>query len=257
MNRRSMIRAALAVACLAAVAACVSPEKKLRDEKMSGGHLALARKLMEQQRMQEALTQADLAIRESKKNADAWMTRGQIKFFMADYAPAIEDFDRAMDLRDRFTEALSWRAWARIEIGDLAGAETDYRAALEDRTYPTPEKLHLNLGLLLVRMGRGKEGIASLKDAVTVNPAYTRGHYELGRLEEEAGNVNDARISYEAAIGGMKDSPDLNLRLALVLEKTGEGARAKEYFKRVIDLAPEGPEAVTARDHLKRLDPSS
>jgi len=38
-----------------------------------------------------------------------------------------------------------------------------------------------------------------------------------------------------------------------MLERSGDGARAKEHFKRVIELAPDGPEASTAREHLKRL----
>ena len=248
--------AALAAAALLALPACYSPEKRIREEKRSASHLALAQRLLEQRRTQEALGQVDLALKEWKKNPDAWLVRGQVHFSFGDYPTAIEDFSTAMEHRERFTEALSWRAWARIESGDPQGGEADYRKALEDRTYPTPEKLHLNLALLLFRNGREAEGVAELKEAVRINPAYARGHYELGKAQERGGNLTGAVISYQAALGGMKDSADLNLRLGLALEGTGEGGKAKEYFKRVIDLSPSGPEATTAREHLARLEPS-
>jgi tetratricopeptide (TPR) repeat protein len=260
-NRRPGLRAAAAAAAAAALLpallACASPQKRMRAEKRSGSHLALARKLMEQQRFQEALGQADLALHEMKKNADAWLVRGQVRFGLGDYGPAVEDFSRALELKPAMTEALSWRAWAHIESGDAARAEADYRTALKDRTYPTPEKLHLNLGMLLLKVGREAEAVREMERAVALNPAYARGHYELGKIKDRSGDTGSALVHFQAALGGMKDSADLNLRLAIALERTGDGVRAREHFKRVLELAPSGPEAATARDHLKRLDSPS
>jgi len=255
MKRRIVPVAVLVL--LVALPACVSPEKKLSVQKRSDTHLALARKLMEEQRYPEALGQVNLAINDTKKNPDAYMTRGQIEFMRAEYAPAIEDFTSAMRYRDSFTEARSWRAWAYIESGDLKAGETDYREGLKDRTYITPEKLHLNLALLLYRTGRDAEGLSELRQAVEVNPGYARGNFELGKALEKNGDLKGALTYYQAALGGMKDSADLNLRYALALEKSGEGSRAREHFKRVIELSPDGPEALTARDHLKALEASS
>lgn len=255
MSRR--IAAAVLLAALVFTAGCLDPEKKMRAGKRSASHLSLARKLMENQRMRDALVQVDMALDEDRKNVEAWLVRGQVHFAIGEYVLAIEDLDQALKLRPSFTEARSWRAWARIESGDAAGGEADYREALRDTTYTTPEKIHLNLGLLLIKEGRPAEGLDELKRAVKVNPAYARGHYELGIVQEKDGNTTGALVSYQAALGGMKDSADLNLRLALALEKTGEGARAREHFKRVIEIAPDGAEAATARDHLKRLESSS
>lgn len=257
VRSRALLPGFLAAALAFSGAACASPEKRIRSEKRSDTHLALAQKLMEDRRLQEALNQADLSLQESKKNPDAYMARGQIEFMRAEYERAIEDFTSALRHRPVFTEARSWRAWAYIETGNLAAAEEDYRQGLLDRTYLTPEKLHLNLALLLGRTGRDAEGLAELRRAVGANPAYSRGHYELGKALEKGGDLKGALASYEAALGGMKDSADLNLRLALALERNGDGGRAREHFKRVIEISPEGPEALTARDHLKRLEASS
>jgi len=257
INARAILAAGLGAALFVSGPACAASEKKIRAQKRSDTHLALAQKLMEENRLPEALNQADLALQESKKNPDAYMARGQIEFLRTEYARSIDDFTQALHYRPIFTEARSWRAWAYIESGNLAAAAQDYREGLNDRTYLTPEKLHLNLALLLYRTGRDAEGLQELKLAVATNPAYARGHYELGKALEKNGDLKSALGSYEAALGGMKDSADLNLRIALALEKSGEGGRAREHFKRVLEISPDGPEAPTARDHLKRLEASS
>ena len=257
IDRRALLGAAAAAALLLAAPACQSAQKKDLSMKRNASHVALARKLIEQNRLNEALTQTNMAIEEWGEGAEAYLLRGQVHFMLGLYSPAIEDFDGAMARQAEFTEALSWRAWARAESGDSAGAEQDWMKALADPKYPSPEKIHFNLALLYVRTGRKDDAISHLERAVANSPGYSRGHYELGKLRQEAGDFGGASRSFQAALGGMKDSPDLNLRLALVLERQGEGARAREHFKRVIELSPDGPEAELARDHLRRLDTAS
>src|SRR5712691_9033339 len=123
---RARVVPALGIALVLMSGACASSEKSVRAAKRSDSQLSLAQKLMEQQRYAEALSHADLAIKESRKNPDAYLTRGQIEFMRAEYAVAIEDFTTARRYRPAFTEALSWRAWAYIESGDLKAAEADY-----------------------------------------------------------------------------------------------------------------------------------
>lgn len=254
---RRLVRAGAALLAAVALLACVSAQKRFVDEKRAESHMALARKLMEQQRLPEALTQSNLAVERWSKSPDAWFLRGQVHFRLALYPQAIEDFTAALERSEDFTEALSWRAWAAAESGDVASAERDWNEALTDPRYPTPEKLHLNLGLLLFREGRTAEGLVHLEKAVATNPGYARGYYELGKARQEAGDLGGATTAYEAALGGMKDSADLNLRLALALEAQGQQARAREHFKRVIELSPDGPAAELARDHLRRLEPAT
>lgn len=231
-----------------------SSQKKLGEQKKSALSVALAKRLYQDGRLQEALGQANQGIEQWRENHEAWLIRGQIHFSIREYDKAIADFDGALAQNPDIAEAWSWRAWANVEKGDLQQAENDWKQALQTSGYTTPEKIYLNLGLLYFRQGREEEALDALQRSVTVNPAYSRGHYELGKAQERGGKYTKALISYEAALGGMKDSPDLNLRLALALERAGDGSRAKVHYRRVLELAPDGPEASTAREHLQRLE---
>jgi Tfp pilus assembly protein PilF len=252
-SRRVAAAAVLLLAFLGGLA-CVTSQRKIRHQKRSAAHVALARRLIEQHRLHEALTQTNLALEEWKKNPAAFHVRGQIRFGLELYLQSVDDFTQAMEFGEDVTESLVWRAWARAESGDFAAAEHDWLKALGDPHYPTPEKIHLNLALYYLRDGRRDNAVSHIERAVQMNPAYSRGHYELGKLRQESGDLDGAIVSFQAALGGLKNSPEVNLRLALVLEESGEGARAREHFKRVIELSPDGPEADTARDHLKRLE---
>ncbi len=256
-ERTLVVRGALLLVLVLLLAACANATKQITQEKLSDTHVALAKELFKQQRMHEALGQVNLALQNWQENPEAWFVRGQVHVWLREYARAVEDFGTAIEYRPGFAEYLSWRALARVELGDLDAAEQDWKEALRDATYMTPEKIYLNLGLLEKRRGRESEGVIYLEKAVTVNPAYSRGHYELGKAHDEAGELSKAIIAYEAALGGLRDSADLNLRLGIVLGKAGEGQRAKEYLRRVIELAPDGPEAETARAHLQRIGSAS
>lgn len=256
-ERTLIFRGAALLALVVLLAACTSTRKQLTQEKLSATHVALAQELYKQERMQGALRQVHLALQKWQENPEAWFVRGQVHVWIREYARAVEDFSTALQYRSGFAEYLSWRALAHVMLENPDAAERDYMEALQDTTYMTPEKIYLNLGLLEKRRGRETEGLEYLEKAVTVNPAYSRGHYELGKTHDEAGNLSKAVIAYEAALGGLRDLTDLNLRLGIVLDKMGEGHRAKQYLQRVIELAPDGPEAETARTHLQRIGSAS
>lgn len=253
-ERTRLLAAAMILLLGLASGACMSAQKRDLAQKKAASHVALALKLVEQNRLNEALTQANMALAQWEEDPEGHLVRGQVNFMLGLYSSAIQDFNRAMEVQEDLTQALVWRGWAFAESGDPVQAEKDWMKALTDPAYPTPEKVHLNLGLLMIRQGRRAEGRRHLELAVSTKPGYARGHFELGKLQQEDADYRQAAASYQAAMGGMKNSPDLNLRMGLVLEAQGQGARAREYFKRVLELSPDGPESELARDHLKRLD---
>ncbi len=77
------------------------------------------------------------------------------------------------DLRDTL-------GWVRHRSGDLAGAEADYRAALE--LQPT-SGTHLHLGQVLAAAGRKAEAADSYRQALALEPRNLAAQDELRRLQ--------------------------------------------------------------------------
>jgi tetratricopeptide (TPR) repeat protein len=75
-------------------------------------------------------------------------------------------------------------------------------------------------------------------------------NFNLGNLLEEAGQREAALIHYKIATREDPLFPDAQLSLALLYEKLGLRRKAKEHWRRYLQLVPEGSWAEVARQHL-------
>ena len=81
-------------------------------------------------------------------------------------------------LAAKFAEAM-----ARHEAGDMAAAETQYRALLADKPNHA-DALHM-LGLLHFQTGRPEPAIDLIRKAITHHPKNAAFHANLGRILNE------------------------------------------------------------------------
>ncbi len=81
--------------------------------------------------------------------------------------------------------------------GDVAGAETAYRRAVE--LAPADAAAHFNLGLLLEQRGVRTEAAEELRRVIELDPDHYWALYQLGRLAEEAGDDKRAVRYYARA----------------------------------------------------------
>ncbi|AKS41072.1 tetratricopeptide repeat-containing sulfotransferase family protein [Wenzhouxiangella marina] len=63
---------------------------------------------------------------------------------------------------------LHWRGLARLQLGELKGAEGDLRQAIKQA--PDRAHYHSNLGEALRRQGRVEEGVAAVRQALAIQP---------------------------------------------------------------------------------------
>lgn len=246
----------LALLSLAAVAAAPAAEK-MNPRQQATSHLKVAQSFYMAGRYGEALSTVDKAIKEDSSYVPAHQLRGQILVSLDKLDDAIKEFNRALQLDRAYTESRNWKGFALVQLNRLDEAMAEYQKALEDLTYPTPEVIHLNIGKVQRLSGKYDDAIASLRKSVSLNPSFASGYYELGLTYEKVGKDGEALKAYQDALVGMEGSPELNLRLGLALAKSGNGLKAKEHFEKVIKLAPNGPEAVQARDEIRKLQPAS
>jgi tetratricopeptide (TPR) repeat protein len=75
-------------------------------------------------------------------------------------------------------------------------------------------------------------------------------NFNLGNLLEEAGQREAALRRYKTAIRTDPLFPDAQLNLALLYEKFALRRKAKEHWRRYLQLVPEGGWADIARQHL-------
>lgn len=172
-----------------------------------------------------------------------------------------------------------------IRGGDLAGAKAKFQRALE--VYPELYQAHLNLAHIARAYEEWETALSEVDRFLAEQPEHARAlalRYQalrsldrpeataaLATLQQSAPgeaaqifheegvtlfNANQVDRALEVFLAVLEIDPDhprANYRAGLCYLNKGDNAMAREYLQKFIDLAPEDPEAASARDMLAYL----
>ena len=130
-----MVLVLLAVACGPKKEAEVEPPELTLSQKMR-----MAESMRNAGRMNDALEILRKAIVEHPEVAQLHSLQGQYFFLAGRYPDSETALLVALELDPYLTDARNWLGVTYAEQGNLKRAEEEYLKALEDRSYPSPEK---------------------------------------------------------------------------------------------------------------------
>lgn len=103
---------------------------------------------------------------------------------------------------------------------------------------PRSSIAHYNLGKLSENDGRLEEGLESYRRAVNINPANAEAHYNLARLLAKQGMQAEAIAHYRQAAMIRPGDADTHNNLGLLLALQGEVEASLEEFQRAVQIDP-------------------
>lgn len=176
-------------------------------------------------------------------------TLGRIALDAGDYAVAIEHFDACLALDDRDAEAWFRRGLAQRRGGNAPEAVASFRRALESD--PTHPGARLNLGQVLISLGRADEGRLEIE----THGKLARGHQRLtfamnslridarsptsrvavGEALLELGLAGDALVQFREALRSKNPPAAAHLGAARAWKALGNGAEAAACARRALD----------------------
>jgi tetratricopeptide (TPR) repeat protein len=116
------------------------------------------------------------------------------------------------------------------QLGDLAGAEREYRATLALR--PADGRVRQNLGNLYLQKGRYEEARRELELAARLEPRLPQPHANLGDALRALHDDEGAERSYRRALAIDSTHAPAHAGLARVLMRTGRGEEALDHLRR-------------------------
>lgn len=173
---------------------------------------------------QAALVSFQKAILENPKHRDAHYNIGHIYSLREKYPQAEAEFREVLRIDPTYSEACTYLGNVLAEQDRWNEAIENYRRALKNPLYETPDVALYNLGKALAHLGDMQGAAQAYEDALRVSPP----------------NVLPARI---------------NLDLGLVYYRLGNNDKARDALVRAISLDKGGPYAADADKLLKRLNP--
>ena len=135
--------------------------------------------------------------------------------------------------------------------GDLEGAEREYAKALEIN--PGYSMAVANVGLVRYARGDYAGALASLEQSRRMGFDDPELHYKIGVCLEALSRAPEAIASYERALNGNATLRDARYRMAAILLRRGERARARELAAGELAL---DPAHAGARGIMRLLQPA-
>lgn len=152
--------------------------------------------------------------------------------------------ERAENLFEQLQRsALDWE-----DEGRLDRAAEAYRTILM-AIGPRPE-IHFALADVLYRAGDLSAARERYYAALELDEEYVEARASLGCLLAETGQLELAAATFEGALAFHPDFADVYYHLANTLQRLGLHEEAETRLRQFLELAPESPWAVAARDYL-------
>ncbi len=159
------------------------------------------------QRFEEAITETEASIKLDQRNARAHDSLGLCYEALGRFDDAIKEYQKA------------------------AGLEREKHSPS-----PWPD---LNMGALLVSLGRLDEAEKALKEALQFDPKFPKAHYELGLLCEKHGNNTAAIEELQKAAQFDPSAEEPFYALGRIYQRIGERQKAQSAYDKFQQLKEE------------------
>jgi len=191
-------------------------------------HNNIALALVEMGQLDEAATHLKKSL-EVEPKAEIYSDLGFIMARVGKTAEALTAYRKALELDPGCASAHFNLAVSSVQVGDLEGAESHYRQALQAK--PNAET-HNGLGFVLSRSGRSEQAAEEFRKAIQLDPKYTPAYNNLAAALQAQGKLDDAVAYYQRSLA-QKPSPAVYNNLGLLLLKLGKKDEAQEQFQKV------------------------
>ena len=194
--------------------------------------------LLKLRRYGEVIRACDNAIDLGKKSAVVFELRGLARAAKNDYAGAIEDYTRALEIRPQDARLLVHRGWAFLFFDSPKPALVDFEAAVKlDENDPDARN---GRGMAHARLGNLRSAVADARDATRLGKAAPLVTYNAARIYAVAASAAASDGSDKGRPGRPISSHYQDVAVQLIREAFGQELPAKRaaFWQDAIDPDP-------------------
>jgi tetratricopeptide (TPR) repeat protein len=222
------------VAALVAVPAAVGQDKDRFEEALD--IFNRAKFLHRDGNFDEAVREYERAIRLDDENPWIYNALGLALTAKGDFRKALEALQKALELNSDLTDVHNNLGVVYSEMGDMEGAFREFSVVVRDPSYPTPEKALYNLGNLYLRQDNVELAHIHYRRAIEKNPDFALGYRGLGKTYLAMGETESAMAQFAAALEHGPDDIESLYELARLHEERGDLDEARTYYRRVVEV---------------------
>jgi tetratricopeptide (TPR) repeat protein len=176
-------------------------------------------------RYDEVISACDAAIELGKKSALIYELRGLAEAARADYAGAIRDYSRALEIRPHDGRLLVHRGWAYLLFDSPKPALVDFEEAI--KVDPADPDARNGRGMAHARLGDHRAAVADAKEALRLGKSQARVSYNAARIYAVAASVAASDLSENGRVARQNSSRYQDAAVQLIREAFEQESPAK------------------------------
>jgi superkiller protein 3 len=200
-----------------------------------------------------ALEQFKKAVKEDPKNAYAYKGLGLTYARLGKLPDAIAAFRRALELNPYYVDVHNDLGTALVLSGKRAEGKSEFLAAFNDATNPTPEIAARNLGQAYLDEKDYPEAVNWFRTSFSRNKAYPDPYLGFADAVSAAGRPDEAVNPLEAGLKEMPGNPAMLVALGDAYYRTGHFTEARIRLEDAVRRDPLGPSGRRATELLKNF----
>ena len=155
-------------------------------------------------------------------------------FSLAKPVEAEDQFKRALALRSDFAEAENNYGAFLLSRSRFAESISHFEAAIANPLYGQRTIAECNLAWAQYKTGATDRAIASLRQALAVEPKFCKGWRQLGTVYAEKGHLDDALDAFNRYAETCPEAADAHLQLAQIFFRKDMAAEGKGQLERCV-----------------------
>ncbi|HJZ64999.1 MAG TPA: tetratricopeptide repeat protein [Candidatus Acidoferrum sp.] len=186
-----------------------------------------------------------LALQWEPGDAENWYYLGRTKYNENRFEEAINAFQKSLQLRPRSVLAGDGLGLSYAGLGRAKEAIAALQDAIswqEKESTKSPEP-YIDMGDFLNQQGRFEEALPILQQGVAVAPRNIRAHEILGKTLLNLNRLEEAQRQLEVAVSADPNRAALHYLLGQIYRKQGQPDKAKSEMRRFQELKAKEPPA--------------
>jgi predicted TPR repeat methyltransferase len=193
-------------------------------------------KLLEEQKFDDAIKMC-LSLTETYPSSVVLnITLGKGYFELGQIEPAIESFQKAIEINPKCTVGF-------VILGQIHSAQGDTDQAIENlkkaiEIEPECAEIRLNMGMLLKDQGKPQAAIESYQRAIEINPNFAASYNNIGVILRDTDDLSGAIKNFKQALIMDPNCAEIYTNLGNVLGDKGDHEAAIEAYQQATKIKP-------------------
>ena len=208
-------------------------------------------KLYSSGQIQTALESLNVLINTFPQESSLFNIRGACFKALNQIKPAIENFEKAIKIKQDYAEAHFNLGFMLNECGEFHKSILSYESAISYK--PAYPAAHNNLGLIFLELGNLDSAVKSFEWAIAYSPNFAQAFNNLGATLQRLGQYNKAMGQFEQAVTFNPSYDQAFNNLGIICEILGLPKKALHHYMSAIKSNPEFAEAYRNLSRIKKF----